>query len=84
MGKNTSERVLRDWLAAERPNISAATSIFYSGIVIALEKSHDGVTVAFAPAKTTRDRAGRVSEAAVAMLMDTKCNVRVPGSCYTP
>jgi hypothetical protein len=54
------------------------------GIIIALEEGLDGVTVALAPAKTARGRTGKASDAAVAMLRDTKRIVRLPVRFQTP
>jgi hypothetical protein len=77
MGRDISERVLQGRLAAERPDISAASC----DIVSAIEEDRDGVAVALTPAKTTGGRNGQVSEAAVAILMDKKRSVTVPWSC---
>jgi hypothetical protein len=82
MGRDILEQVLRGRLAAGSPIVSAASHI-KGGIVSSLEEGLDGVIVTFAPSKTAGDRTGKVSETAIAMLMDTKRSVRVTVSCQT-
>jgi hypothetical protein len=50
-------------------------------MVDALDVGLDGVTVALARAKITRDTKPKLSKVTIAILMDTERRVRVPVSC---
>jgi hypothetical protein len=51
--------------------------------VSALEEGDGNITIAFAPSKTVGGRTGKLSEAAIAVLIDTMRSVSVEVSCQT-